>query len=78
MVNIQMDGKVANITFCGEPKDVAMEVGAAVSGIYQGIYDMDQEDAELFKAMMQIAMKDKSPVWERSHEMTMIVLPGTK
>lgn len=78
MVKIDMNGRIANISFCGEPKEVAVEVGAAISGIYQGIYDMDPKDADVFKRMMQRSMTEGSPVWERSHEMTMVVLPTTK
>lgn len=78
MVKIEMENRNANICFSGSAKDVAMEVSAAISGIYQGIHDMDEGEAELFKAMMQRSMMDDSPVWERSHEMTMLILPTIK
>lgn len=57
---------------------MAMEISAAISGIYQGIHNMDPEDAVAFKYLMQKSLMDGSPVWERSHEMTMIVMPTIK
>ena len=78
MVDVKMDGRIANIVFSGGPKDVAMEISAAISGIYQGIHDMDSKEAEIFKRLMQRSLTDGSPVWGRSHEMTMIVMPEIK
>lgn len=78
MVDIKMKGRQANIGFCGSPKDVAMEISAAISGIYQGIHDMDPEDAVTFKHLMQRSLEDGSPVWERKHELTMLILPTIK
>ena len=78
MVEIKMDGQKASILFSGDAKDVGMEIAAAVSGIYQGIYDMSQKDAAIFKRVVQRLAEERSPVWGRTHEMAMIVLPEIK
>ena len=74
MVKISMSEGKANIEFSGKPMDVAIEIGAAVSGIYQGMYDVDEADAEVFRLCMRGYMRDGSPVWDRNHDMTMIVV----
>lgn len=78
MVNIYMDGRQANITFQGEPEQVAFEIATAISGIFQGMKQKDQADATFFQFMMQRSMETGSPVWNAEHDMTMIVLPTNK
>lgn len=74
MVTIRMDGRHADICFDGTGMNLAMEVGAAISGIYQGLYSQDEEGAEIFKICMQRSMMDESPMWERSHSMTVVTV----
>lgn len=78
MVNINLDGHHADICFDGTGMDLAMEVGAAISGIYQGLYSQDEEMADVFKICMQRSMTDGSPMWERSHQMTVVTVPKIK
>lgn len=78
MVEIKLDGRHADICFDGAGMDLAMEVGAAISGIYQGLYSQDEEAAEVFKICMQRSMMDDSPMWERSHSMTVVTIPKIK
>lgn len=78
MVNISMNGRQANITFQGEPKQVAFEIATAISGIFQGMKKNDQADATFFQFLMQRSMESGSPVWNTEHDMTMIVLPTNK
>ena len=78
MVNIHMDGRQANITFQGEPQQVAFEIAAAISGIFRGMKQNDQADATFFQLLMQRSMESGSPVWNGEYDMTMIVLPTNK
>lgn len=75
MVNIKLDGRHANICFDGAGMDLALELGAAISGIYQGLYSQDEESAEVFRICMQQSMADGSPMWDRSHKMTVVTIP---
>lgn len=78
MVKIHMENKQAQIMFHGEPLETAMEVLSAISGIYQGLHDMNENDAETFKQIISIGMLPDSPTWERKHNMTRIVIPKEK
>lgn len=78
MVNIHQSGRLANITFQGEPKQVAFEIATAISVIFQGMKKNNQEDATFFQFLMQRSMESGSPVWNTEHDMTMIVLPTNK
>lgn len=78
MVNISINGRQANITYQGEPKQVAFEIAIAISGIFQGMKQNDQEEATFFQFLMQRSMESGSPVWNAEHDMTMIVLPTNK
>ncbi len=75
MVDIHMENKQAKIWFEGDPMYVALDVLAAISGIYQGLHDTREEDAEIFKRVIQIGMQPDSPTWDRKHNMTRIVIP---
>lgn len=75
MVNIKLDGLHANISFDGAGMDLALELGVAISGIYQGLYSQDEESAEAFKFSMQRIMEDGGPMWDRSHKMTVVTIP---
>lgn len=74
MVKICVDGRNVSIEFDGGPVKVAVEVGAAISGIYQGLHNVDEADADLFHHLMLRSMLDDSPVWAKEHEMTMVVI----
>lgn len=74
MVKIHMNGHDANITFTGKPVSVAMEVAAAISGIYQGIYANSTKDAAVFRGVIQASMKHDSPVWSREHDITVVTI----
>ena len=78
MVNISMNGRQANITFQGEPQQVAFEIATAISVIFQGMKKNDQAEATFFQFLMQICMESGSSVWDTEHDMTMIVLPTNK
>ena len=78
MVNIHVENNHAEIGYKGEPIEIVEEVSAAVSGIYQGMFNMDPEEAEMFRIMMKIAMDDDSPVWDKKRNMTMFVVPDKK
>lgn len=78
MVEILMDGRMAHIKFEGDPVRVAMEIGSAVSGIYQGLKNMSEDDAAMFQLCVMGTMTPDSPVWRPEHEMTMVVLPQKK
>lgn len=78
MVKIFIDGKEAHIAFDDSAKAVAYDVATAISGIYQGLSNKDEEDAAFFKYLMQRSLEDGSPVWEANHKMTMLVMPIKK
>ena len=78
MVNIHMENNHAEIGYRGDPMKIVQEISAAVSGIYQGMFNMDPKEAEMFRIMMKIAMEPESTAWERKYNMTMIVMPDKK
>lgn len=78
MVDIHMENKQAKIWFQGEPLEVAVEVIVAISGIYQGMHNMNEHDAEESRSVLAMAMLPGSPTWDRSHNMTMFAIPTEK
>ena len=78
MVKIEINGREVACTFDGGARAVAMELGAAISGIFQGMQNMDQFEAERFKVYMRACVAEGSPVWTTKHELTQIVIPQKK
>lgn len=78
MVKIHMENNHAEIAFeGGNPLEVGADLATAISGIYQGIKNASEAEANVFKVVMQQAMADDSPVWSHEHNMTIVSL-GTK
>ena len=78
MVKIHMENNHAEIAFeGGDPLEVGADLATAISGIYQGIKNASEAEANVFKVVMQQAMAEDSPVWRHEHNMTIVSL-GTK
>ena len=78
MVKIEIDGRDVTCTFDGGARKVAIELAAAISGIYQGMQNMDLFEAARFMVYMRACVAEGSPVWTTEHEMTQIVIPQKK
>lgn len=78
MVKIEIDGRQVACTFDGGAREVAMELGAAISGIYQGMQNMNPFEAARFMVYMRACVGEGSPVWTTEHALTQIVIPQKK
>ena len=79
MVKIHIENNHAEIAFeGGQPLEVGADLATAISGIYQGIKNASEAEANVFKVVMQQAMAEDSPVWNHEHNMTIISMGAKK
>lgn len=78
MVNIKLEGNQAQIGFDDNPENVAVEIGIAVNGIYNGFKNRSPMMGKRFKKALMLCLQEGSPTWDCRQNMTMITVPVKK
>lgn len=63
MLKAEIENGQAEIYAAGSAEDTILEVTMLIKGLYQHALRHGPEDAEFFKAMIQVMVSDESPVW---------------
>ena len=78
MLHIQSDGKGLRIEHTGDPINLGIEMGLAVSQIYNALLSDDETAAELFKTTCITCLSPDSPAWEKAKKQIVIKIPMKK
>lgn len=79
MLKIEVDKAGAQILHDGNAIGVAVELGIVAGNIYQALKSEDPQNAELFRAALQMIVKENdSPVWEAEEGQTVVRMPSMK
>ena len=78
MLNIQSNGQNMRIEHTGDPVNLGIELGLAVSQIYNALRSDDETAAEVFKVTCITCLSPDSPAWEKAKNQTVIKIPMKK
>lgn len=78
MLNIQSNGENMRIEHTGDPVNLGIEMGLAVSQIYNALRSDDETAAEIFKATCITCLSPDSPAWEKAKKQVVIKIPIKK
>lgn len=78
MLKIEIVENHCDITFQGDPVEIACEVGIAMGGIYNSFKQEDRIGAEVFRSGLLRVMEPGCPTWEPQNGATMVKLPAKK
>ena len=78
MLDIHSDGQNVRIAHSGDPVDIGIEMGIAVSQIYNALRSDDKAAAEMFKRTCITCLSPDSPAWEPVKNQVVIKVPTKK
>lgn len=78
MLNIQSNGENMRIEHTGDPVGLGIEMGIAVSQIYNALRSDDMTAAEIFKTTCITCLSPDSPAWAPAKNQVVIKVPMKK